>query len=153
MMYWSLLVPYTCVLVLIPFTLHYHDSCMRAKSFQKCPTPCDPMDCSPSDSSVHGILQAIILEWVAISFSRGSSWPRDWSWSLNFSAYFLLQWVTFILFLNLLKLIWWTSTWSILENFCMLVRRMCILFFSSETTIMYPREGLSWYLKDEKGAS
>ena len=34
---------------------------------------CDPVDCSPSDSSVHGILQARILEWVAISFSRGSS--------------------------------------------------------------------------------
>ena len=40
-------------------------------------TLCDPMDCSPPDSSVYGILQARILEWVAISFSRGSSWPRD----------------------------------------------------------------------------
>ena len=38
---------------------------------------CDPMDCSPLGSSVHGILQARILEWVAISFSRGSSRPRD----------------------------------------------------------------------------
>ena len=38
-----------------------------------CLTLCDPMDCSPSGSSVHGILQARILEWVAISFSRGSS--------------------------------------------------------------------------------
>ena len=38
---------------------------------------CDPMDCSLPVSSVHGILQARILEWVAISFSRGSSWPRD----------------------------------------------------------------------------
>ena len=37
---------------------------------------CDPMDCSLSGSSVHGILQARILEWVAISFSRGSSQPR-----------------------------------------------------------------------------
>ena len=36
-----------------------------------------PVDCSPSSSSVHGILQARILEWVAVSFSRGSSWPRD----------------------------------------------------------------------------
>ena len=40
---------------------------------QLCPTLCGPMDCSPSGSSVHGILQARILEWVAISFSRGSS--------------------------------------------------------------------------------
>ena len=38
---------------------------------------CDPMDCSPPSSSVHGIIQAIILEWIAIFFSRGSSWPRD----------------------------------------------------------------------------
>ena len=38
----------------------------------------DPMDCSLPASSVHGILQVRILEWVAISFSRRSSWPRDW---------------------------------------------------------------------------
>ena len=44
---------------------------------QSCPTLCDPMDCSLPGSSVHGIFQARILEWVAISFSRGSSWPRD----------------------------------------------------------------------------
>ena len=37
----------------------------------------DPMDCSPPGSSVHGILQARILEWVAMPSSRGSSWPRD----------------------------------------------------------------------------
>ena len=41
---------------------------------------CDPMDCSLPDSSVHGILQARILEWIAISFSRGFSWPRNWTW-------------------------------------------------------------------------
>ena len=46
---------------------------------QLCPTLCDPMDCSLPDSSVHGILQGRILEWVAISFSRGSSPPRDWT--------------------------------------------------------------------------
>ena len=48
---------------------------MCAKSFQLCPTVCDPIDCSPPGSSVHGILQAEILEWVAIPFSRGSSDP------------------------------------------------------------------------------
>ena len=42
-----------------------------------CPTLLDPMDCSPPGSSVHGISQARILEWVAISISRGSSQPRD----------------------------------------------------------------------------
>ena len=45
---------------------------------QSCQTLCDPLDCSPPASSVCGILQARILEWVAIS-SRGSSWPRDWT--------------------------------------------------------------------------
>ena len=44
-----------------------------------CLTLCDPMDCSPPGSSVHGTLQARIQEWVAISFSRAFSWPRDWS--------------------------------------------------------------------------
>ena len=42
---------------------------------------CDPMDCSPPGSSVHGILQARVLKWVAISFSRGSSHPRDRTWA------------------------------------------------------------------------
>ena len=44
---------------------------------QSWPTLCDPMDCSLPGASVHGIFQARILEWVAISFSRGSSQPRD----------------------------------------------------------------------------
>ena len=44
---------------------------------QLCPSLCDAVDCSPPGSSVHGFLQARILEWVAISFSRGSSQPRD----------------------------------------------------------------------------
>ena len=44
---------------------------------QLCPTLCDPMDCSLPGSSIHGILQARVLEWVAISFSRASSRPRD----------------------------------------------------------------------------
>ena len=48
-----------------------------AKSLQSCPTLCDPMDCSPPGSSVHGILQARTLEWVAMPSSRGSSPSRD----------------------------------------------------------------------------
>ena len=44
---------------------------------QSCPVLCKPMDYSPPGSSVHGIIQARILEWVAILFSRGSSQPRD----------------------------------------------------------------------------
>ena len=44
---------------------------------QLCPTCCNPMNCSPPGASVHGILQARILEWIVISFSRGSFQPRD----------------------------------------------------------------------------
>ena len=50
---------------------------VKALVAQSCPTICDPVDCSPPGSSVHEILQARILEWVAIPFSRGSSHPRD----------------------------------------------------------------------------
>ena len=53
---------------------------------------CDPMDCSPPGSSVHGILQARILEWVAISFSRWSSWPRDWTQVSCIAGRFFTVW-------------------------------------------------------------
>jgi len=46
---------------------------------QSCLTLCDPMDHILPDSSVHGIFQARTLEWVALSHSKGSSWPRDWT--------------------------------------------------------------------------
>ena len=49
--------------------------CMMLFVTKSCPTLCDPTDCNPPGSSVHGISQARILEGVAISFSRGSSWP------------------------------------------------------------------------------
>ena len=47
---------------------------------QLCLTLCEPMNCSPQVSSVHGILQARMLEWIAFSFSRGSSQPKDQTW-------------------------------------------------------------------------
>ena len=54
--------------------------CIESEVAQLCPTLCDPVDCSLPGSSIHGILQARILEWVTISFSRGSSQPRDQTW-------------------------------------------------------------------------
>ena len=50
---------------------------VKASVAQLCPTLFNPMNCSPPDSSVHGIFLARILEWVAMPSSRGSSWPRD----------------------------------------------------------------------------
>ena len=57
--------------------LCYPNSCMLCSVLQLCPTLCDSVDCSPPGSSVRGILQARILEWVAMPSSRGSSRPRD----------------------------------------------------------------------------
>ena len=54
-----------------------YKNCMPAKLLQSCPTLCNPMDCSLPGSSVHGMVQARILEWVAIPSPRGSSQPRD----------------------------------------------------------------------------
>ena len=53
----------------------FSSQCVCAKSLQSCPTLCDPRDCSPPGSSVHGIFQARTLEEVAMPFSRGSSNP------------------------------------------------------------------------------
>ena len=50
-----------------------------SEATQLCLTICDPVDCKIPGSAVHGIFQARVLEWVAISFSRGSSQPRDWT--------------------------------------------------------------------------
>ena len=55
----------------------HHTNCFLCEVAQSCPTLCNPMDCCLPGFSVHGIFQARVLEWVAISFSRGSSRPRD----------------------------------------------------------------------------
>ena len=57
--------------------IHHPRDCQDMGHAQSCLTLCDPTDCSPPGSSVHGISQVRILEWVAISYSRGSSRPRD----------------------------------------------------------------------------
>ena len=73
---------------------------MHATFFHSCPALCDPMDCSPPDSSVHGILQARLLEWVAMPSSRGSSRLRDQTCVSHVSC--AGRWVlSFILFLTM----------------------------------------------------
>ena len=57
-------------------------------------TVCNPMDCSPPGASVHGMLQARILQWVAIPFSRGSSQPRDWTEVSCTAGEFFTVWAT-----------------------------------------------------------
>ena len=66
----------------------------ESEGTQSCPTLCEPLDCSPPGSSVHGIFQARVLEWVAISFSRGSSWPRDRTWVSGITGRLFTIWAT-----------------------------------------------------------
>ena len=75
---------------------------------QSCPTLCNPMDCSLPGSSVHGIFQTKILEWVAIAFTRRSSWPRDWTWVSHIVGRRFTVWATGKSFL-----IWgcWQFSW------------------------------------------
>ena len=70
-----------CTYLFNPYFLWYCLTYGESESevAQSCLTLCDPVDCSLPGFSVHGILQARVLEWVAISFSRGSSQHRDWT--------------------------------------------------------------------------
>ena len=61
---------------------------------QSCPTVCDPMDCKLPGSSIHGIFQARVLEWGAMAFSRGSSWPRDWTQVSHIVGRCFMVWAT-----------------------------------------------------------
>ena len=68
--------------------------CVCVLIVQSCLTLCNPMHCSPPGFSVHDILQARILEWVAISFSRGSSQPRDGTWVSDVAGRLFTIWAT-----------------------------------------------------------
>ena len=72
----------------------FHNITIKVTVALFCLTFCDPMDYSPPDSSLHGILQARILEWVAIPFSRGSSQPRDQTQVFCITSRFFTIWAT-----------------------------------------------------------
>ena len=74
----------------VPITWYSH--CCLVNKW--CLTLCNPMECSPWSFSGHGISQARILEWVAISFSRGSSWPRDQTHVSCIGRWILYYWAT-----------------------------------------------------------
>ena len=88
------------------------NGCMPPQSLQLCPALCDPMDCSPPGSSVHGFIQSRILKWVAMPSSRQSSWPRDWTCVSYISCtdwrFFTTRttWVPMSLLRNLLSIPW-----------------------------------------------
>ena len=85
---------------------HFLLQCMKVKSesevAQSCPTLCDPMDYILPGSSVHGIFQARVLEWVAISFSRGSSRRRDWTRVFRIAGRRFTNWATYLLVIYLI---------------------------------------------------
>ena len=89
-----------------------HRECMKGKKVaQSCPTLCNPIDCSPPGSSIHGIFQARVLGWVAISFSRGSSWPRDRTQvsGIAGTCFYCLSHQGSVH--NLLNFWWWENPW------------------------------------------
>ena len=76
------------------YRLSYKGSLSESEVAQSRVTLCDPMDCSLPGSSICGIFQARIVEWVAISFSRRSSWPRDWTWFSCIASRLFTVWAT-----------------------------------------------------------
>ena len=88
--YYEMLSIVPCVIqkVLVSY-FSYIGSCSVTKS---CPTPCNPMDCSLPGFSVHGVFQSRTQQWIAISFSRGSSWLRDWTCISCISRRILYHW-------------------------------------------------------------
>ena len=75
-------------------TVHHDALCFTVHSHQSCPTLCDPMDCSPPGSPVHGILQERTLEWVSILSSMGSSQSRDQTQVSSTAGRFFTIWAT-----------------------------------------------------------
>ena len=83
---------------------------------QSCPALCDTMDCSPPGSSVHGIFQATMLKCIVISYSRGSSWPSDWTWFSWVSCigrWILYHWATKEALHSFFKYIFRIEVWLI----------------------------------------
>ena len=94
------------------------ESVSASEVAQSCLTLCDPMDCNLPGSSVHGIFQARIPELVAISFSRGSSQPRDWTWvSLIVGRHFTIWGTREVLVIFYFStdhpIIWWCFCWDL----------------------------------------
>ena len=87
-----LLLPSIFLLFLILLFFNLSES--ESEVTQSCPTLCNPMDCSLPGFSIHGIFQATVPEWVAISFSRVSSQPRDQTWVSHIAGRCFTLWAT-----------------------------------------------------------
>ena len=117
----------------------FYSMCVCVLVTQSCPTLCDLTDCSPPGSSVHGILQARILECIAIPFSRGSSQPRDRTLVSHIAGRFFTIWATgtsYVLFHTVnhffIFLIFWSTNIFNVEEFQSIfhvVHAFCVTFF------------------------
>ena len=122
----------------LPINIHIH-TCTREYVLvaQLCPTLCDSMDCSPPGPRLHGILQARILEWAAIHFSRGSSWPRYWAWVSCIAGGFFTIWATreahvcTYIYVNIHKHIYTAKHMKIHENIFTQLRIHIYIFLNS----------------------
>ena len=125
---------------------------VHAKSLLSCPALCNLMDCSPPGTSAHGILQARILEWIAMPSSRGSSQPRDWTWSPasrqllyhlgSPSQSYIYTYIPFLL--NFLP-IWVTTVW--IEFPVLYSRFSLVIYFIHSTVYMGLCEFFFFWLK------
>ena len=97
-----LMIVFICLRFSIHFSSAFHYINIRSEKSEKvkvlvaqsCPTLCDSMDCSPPGSSFHGILQARMLKWVAMPFSKRSSQPRDQTQVSCIAGWFFIVWAT-----------------------------------------------------------
>ena len=117
------------LLYLLPCFLYESESEKKVKSLSRV-WPCDPADCSPPGFSVHGILQARILEWVAISFSRRSSQPRDRTLVSRIAGRRFNLWAIREALFFFLLLLLWSSLISIIQCFPFLPPTSWNLLFS-----------------------
>ena len=99
------------VLPVLPLVLYWQKRKRKVLVTQSCPMLCDPMDCGPPGSSVHGVLQGRILEWIAMPFSRESSQPRNQMWASHTAGRLFTVWATRVA----LKL--WYCNYDILLNY------------------------------------
>ena len=117
----------------------------ESEVIHSCPTLCDPMDCNLPGSSVHVIFQARVLEWVAISFSRGSSRPRDWTWVSRIAGRRFTIWVTREA--NGCESWTYKESWA-LKNWCfwtvVLEKTLESPLHIKETQLVHPKGNQSW---------
>ena len=122
---------------------------MKVLVTQLCPALWNPMDCSLPGSSVHGILQLRILEWVAIPFPGESSQPRDRTWVFHIVGRFFTVWATREALANIYVYIDWKreiliSSWFCFSGECWEIQ--CFFFFFNQKQILVIRKGFLSFL-------